>query len=220
MKKIWNVFVKLGNHFPEFRQVKRSLQTKLYKTTKPSWQKWRGGSLKWVGHPKLTGFHTPQTNMEKKLYWLDGKIAAPIFFLLRPLGFVGFLQGMFQSSGLWQLKSINLENQLLLISSNFTPKTSHSCLKKWYTRFSRNEFSQRVENAPFWSKTGCSDQVFVELCILTQKLEKVKHETMKEMIFRKSPGLETCPTSGKEWLHNQGTFVKIKWINHLTTIAK
>ena len=67
-----------------------------------------------------------------------------------------------------------------------------------------------------------TDQVFVELCILTQKkLEKVQHETMKEMIFRKSPGLETCPTSsGKEWLHNQGTFVKIKWINHLTTIAK
>ena len=30
-----------------------------------------------------------------------------------------------------------LENQLLLISINFTPKTSHSCLKKWYTRFSR-----------------------------------------------------------------------------------
>ena len=33
----------------------------------------------------------------------------------------------------------NLENKLLLISINFTPKTSHSCLKKWYTRFSRNE---------------------------------------------------------------------------------
>ena len=30
-----------------------------------------------------------------------------------------------------------LENKLLLISINFTPKTSHSCLKKWYTRFSR-----------------------------------------------------------------------------------
>ena len=30
-----------------------------------------------------------------------------------------------------------LENQLRLISINFTPKTSHSCLKKWYTRFSR-----------------------------------------------------------------------------------
>ena len=33
----------------------------------------------------------------------------------------------------------NLENKLLLISINFTPKTSHSCLKKWYTRFSRNK---------------------------------------------------------------------------------
>ena len=27
----------------------------------------------------------------------------------------------------------HLENKLLLISINFTPKTSHSCLKKWYT---------------------------------------------------------------------------------------
>ena len=32
----------------------------------------------------------------------------------------------------------HLENQLLLIWINFTPKTSHSCLKKWYTRFSRH----------------------------------------------------------------------------------
>ena len=29
------------------------------------------------------------------------------------------------------------ENKLLLISINFTPKTSHSCLQKWYTGFSR-----------------------------------------------------------------------------------
>ena len=34
-------------------------------------------------------------------------------------------------------KPHNLENKLLLISINFTPKTSHSCLKKWYTMFSR-----------------------------------------------------------------------------------
>ena len=33
-------------------------------------------------------------------------------------------------------KNVSLENQLLFISINFTPKTSHSCLKKWYTRFS------------------------------------------------------------------------------------
>ena len=40
----------------------------------------------------------------------------------------------------------NLENQLLLISINFTPKTSHSCLKKWYTRFSRKDlFSEKLE---------------------------------------------------------------------------
>ena len=30
-----------------------------------------------------------------------------------------------------------LENKLLLISINFTPKTSHGCLNKWYTMFSR-----------------------------------------------------------------------------------
>ena len=34
----------------------------------------------------------------------------------------------------------DLENHLLLISINFTPKTSHSCQKKWYTRFSREAF--------------------------------------------------------------------------------
>ena len=38
-------------------------------------------------------------------------------------------------------KKNHLENKLLLISINFTPKTSHSCLKKWYVpRFSRQEF--------------------------------------------------------------------------------
>ena len=31
----------------------------------------------------------------------------------------------------------DLENKLLLISINFTPKTSHSCLRKWYTMLSR-----------------------------------------------------------------------------------
>ena len=36
-----------------------------------------------------------------------------------------------------QAKNNWLENQLLLISINFTPKTSHSCLKNWYTRLSR-----------------------------------------------------------------------------------
>ena len=32
---------------------------------------------------------------------------------------------------------VHLENQLLLISINFTPETSYSCLKLWYTMFSR-----------------------------------------------------------------------------------
>ena len=40
---------------------------------------------------------------------------------------------------LMENKQPNLENKLLLISINFTPKTSHSCLKKWHTRFSRNK---------------------------------------------------------------------------------
>ena len=42
-----------------------------------------------------------------------------------------------EGSTFTQMNSAYLENQLLLISINFTPKTSHSCLKKWYTRFSR-----------------------------------------------------------------------------------
>ena len=40
-----------------------------------------------------------------------------------------------------------LENKLLLISINFTPKTSHSCLKKRYTRFSRLPLFKNSENA-------------------------------------------------------------------------
>ena len=35
-------------------------------------------------------------------------------------------------------KTTTWKTQLLLISINFTPKTSHSCLTKWYTRFSRH----------------------------------------------------------------------------------
>ena len=46
---------------------------------------------------------------------------------------VGFFSEASQLAGNRQY----LENQLLLISINFTPKTSHSCLKKWYSRFSR-----------------------------------------------------------------------------------
>ena len=40
---------------------------------------------------------------------------------------------------------IYLENKLLLISITFTPKTSHSCLKKWYTMFSRLVFNQNFD---------------------------------------------------------------------------
>ena len=49
-------------------------------------------------------------------------------------------------------KQSNLENQLLLISINFTPKTSHSCLKKWYTRFSRKfgKKDSHPEGLLFW----------------------------------------------------------------------
>ena len=43
---------------------------------------------------------------------------------------------------------IYLENQLLLISINFTPKTSHSCLKKGYTRFSRYMYILYYPNIP------------------------------------------------------------------------
>ena len=35
------------------------------------------------------------------------------------------------------MKQTFLENKLLLISINFTPETSHSCLKLWYTMLSR-----------------------------------------------------------------------------------
>ena len=43
-----------------------------------------------------------------------------------------------------------LENKLLLISINFTPKTSHSCLKRWHTRFSRLFFGLTSFTDPSW----------------------------------------------------------------------
>ncbi len=46
-------------------------------------------------------------------------------------------------------KTTFLENQLLLISINFTPKTSHSCLKKWYTRFFR--FGNFIPPNHYWN---------------------------------------------------------------------
>ena len=49
------------------------------------------------------------------------------------------------------LKKKCLENKLLLISINFTPKTSHSCLKKWYTRFSRWFFKSKFQSFHFGS---------------------------------------------------------------------
>ena len=54
-----------------------------------------------------------------------------------------------------QLVFSYLENKLLLISINFTPKTSHSCLKKWYTIFSRYvliDFS--FQGLVFWGLFG------------------------------------------------------------------
>ena len=50
-----------------------------------------------------------------------------------------------------------LENQLLLISINFTPETSHSCLKKGYTRFSRYQV-YTLKDVPLCNETiisGC-----------------------------------------------------------------
>ena len=48
-----------------------------------------------------------------------------------------------------------LENKLLLISINFTPKTSHCCLKKWYTRFSRWCIYNSNHSESFPSKPCC-----------------------------------------------------------------
>ena len=121
--------------------------------------------------PQIDWFSYPPNKYGEKIVLIGQKNCRANFFSIEAAWIRVFFKGMFQSSGLWQLKGIN-------------------------------EFRQRVEK---WPQNGQrlvhTDQVFVELCILTQKkLEKVKHETMKEMIVRKSPGLETCPTSGKEWL--------------------
>ena len=63
--------------------------------------------------------------------------------------FVGSGCGSGCSISSWCRKTGDLENQLLLISINFTPKTSHSCLKKWYfPRFSREEFL--THHGPMW----------------------------------------------------------------------
>ena len=63
------------------------------------------------------------------------------------LMFSGLLDEDFSSQHLaewWCVRGLNLgdcfihlEHKLLLISINVIPKTRHSCLKKWYTRFSR-----------------------------------------------------------------------------------
>ena len=50
-----------------------------------------------------------------------------------------FFRWFLETMGVEPFICFNLENKLLLISINFTPKTSHSCLKKLYTRFSRNK---------------------------------------------------------------------------------
>ena len=44
----------------------------------------------------------------------------------------GFQPSTVPSNNRTQVIINYLENKLLLISINFTPKTSHSCLKKWY----------------------------------------------------------------------------------------
>ena len=46
------------------------------------------------------------------------------------------------------------ENKLLLICINFTPKTSHNCLKKWYVPIQVHfTISQPPENVPSWNVT-------------------------------------------------------------------
>ena len=54
-----------------------------------------------------------------------------------------------------------LENKLLLISINFTPKTSHSCQKEWYTRFSRY---LKFGVCFFFSFPGNDGQVPCQIC--------------------------------------------------------
>ena len=54
---------------------------------------------------------------------------------------------------------IILENKLLLISINFTPKTSHSCLKKLYTRFSRISFIPPPEKMNEWNQKIKADHL-------------------------------------------------------------
>jgi len=52
---------------------------------------------------------------------------------------------------------IYLENKLLLISITFTPKTSHSCLKRWYTMFSRQLLFECLDSNGFFSNKNLVD---------------------------------------------------------------
>ena len=52
-----------------------------------------------------------------------------------------------------QINKAYLENKLLLFSINFTPKTSHSCLKIWYTMFSRYIIYLNYKCLIFFSST-------------------------------------------------------------------
>ena len=104
-----------------------------------------------------------------------------------------------QNSRTRPVRNDGLENQLLLISINFTPKTSHSCLKKWYfPMFSRGlEIDNGALSRGYVSFRGC--QVWFETnldlgsalplftrirCNLVYFSHKVSKESLKTMLFK------------------------------------
>ena len=94
---------------------------------------------------------------------------------------------------------IYLENKLLLIPINFTPKTSHSCLKKWHTMFSRYVFfvmwasrsaADISENWAGWKlfSTSFSVSSFIEFHSWKKKTKKhwlqvKQRELLKKCVF-------------------------------------
>ena len=103
-----------------------------------------------------------------------------------------------------------LENKLLLISINFTPKTSHSCLKKWYTMFSRwlkflkqktTEISQALKVKTPWNASTVCQIKKIQLHQEFRSGGLSKSRTLLKRLYILGPGVSTAGYIHKPDIH-------------------